>query len=83
MILGLAQIDVYANFFELGGHSLLATRVMSQIREEFQIDLPLQTLFMTPTVAGLSETVETMLWATQVHSTDANIIAGKKDALEI
>jgi acyl-coenzyme A synthetase/AMP-(fatty) acid ligase/acyl carrier protein len=82
-ILKLEYIGIYDNFFDLGGHSLLATKVISRIRREFQIDLPLQALFMTPTVAGLSEAVDTMLWATQAQPTNPTLIAGNKDALEI
>ena len=57
-LLGIEQLGVYDNFFELGGHSLLATQVMSHIRKALKIDLRLRTLFESPTVAELSETVE-------------------------
>lgn len=56
-ILGLQKISANANFFDLGGHSLLATRVMSRIREIFQVELPIQTLFETEDLAALAEAI--------------------------
>ncbi|MDJ0840143.1 MAG: amino acid adenylation domain-containing protein [Acidobacteriota bacterium] len=54
-VLGIENVGIHANFFEIGGHSLMATKIMSRVREHFQVDLPIPTLFSSPTVALLTE----------------------------
>src|SRR4028118_1669961 len=56
-ILGVPRVGLQDDFFRLGGHSLLATRVIARLRRDFQVDLPLRSLFQTPTIAGLLELV--------------------------
>jgi amino acid adenylation domain-containing protein len=52
-LLGISGIGVHDNFYELGGHSLLATMVISRVREQLGISVPLEDFFAAPTIASL------------------------------
>ncbi|KZL50068.1 polyketide synthase [Nodularia spumigena CENA596] len=57
-LLGISPIGIHDNFFELGGHSLLAIQAVSQLRSEFQVELPMrQFLFESPTIAGIAKII--------------------------
>ncbi|PZU94481.1 MAG: non-ribosomal peptide synthetase [Pseudanabaena sp.] len=57
-VLGIKSVSIHDNFFAMGGHSLKVMQVMARVRDSFSIDLPLQTLFREPTIAGLSREIE-------------------------
>jgi len=59
-VLGMERIGANATFFELGGHSLLAARIVSRLRDAFQIDVPLRRFFEGLTVMSLASSIETI-----------------------
>ncbi|HEV7649801.1 MAG TPA: phosphopantetheine-binding protein, partial [Actinophytocola sp.] len=50
-------INTTDNFFDLGGHSLIATRIVSRLRHQFNVEIPVRTLFEHPTITHLAQAV--------------------------
>ncbi len=57
-LLGLEPVGIYDNFFELGGNSLLGTQLVAKLRNTFQMEFPLRSIFEDPTVAGAAKIIE-------------------------
>ena len=56
-ILGVERIGVTDDFFELGGQSILATQLLSRLRQQLFIQIPLRDFFEAPTIAKLAEAI--------------------------
>ena len=56
-VLHVDQVGIHDRFLDLGGDSLIAARIISRILAEFNIELPMRTLFDTPTVADMAAVV--------------------------
>ena len=58
-VLGRERVeDAHASFFDLGGHSLLATRLISRIRRETGVDVPVKVAFESPTIHGIAQWID-------------------------
>ena len=56
-VLNKPRVNLSDNFFDLGGHSLLATQVIARVRASFSLEVPIKTLFTTPTLADFCEAI--------------------------
>jgi len=59
--LGFEEVGIHDNFFALGGDSLTGSVLIKQLRENFQIEVPLRFLYEAPTVAELAVVIEKIL----------------------
>lgn len=66
-VLGLKEVGRYDHFFELGGHSLLAVQVISRLRKELRVEIPLRVIFDAPTVTQLAKHVDAALRVGENH----------------
>jgi amino acid adenylation domain-containing protein len=62
-VLYLDRVGIHDSFWDLGGHSLLATKVLARVNESFGIELPLQALFKSPTIADFTAAIGESLLA--------------------
>jgi amino acid adenylation domain-containing protein len=49
------------NFFDLGGHSLMATQVVSRLRQQFAVEIPMRLMFDRSQLAGLAGAVDRVI----------------------
>ena len=57
-MLELERVSVLDNFFELGGHSLMATKLLNQINQHYNINMPLKLLFTASTIRDCSALID-------------------------
>lgn len=52
--------QAHDHFFELGGHSLLAARVISRVRRDYDMELPVKSLFDRPVLGDLAAYIDAL-----------------------
>ncbi len=58
-LLGLERMGRHDDFFELGGHSLLIAQLATRIQDEFLVDIPISSLFLSPQLAEQADIILT------------------------
>jgi len=60
-LLEVEQVGMNDDFLVLGGDSVIAARLVNRLNDTFNVEIPLFSLFRTPTVAGISEYIEQLV----------------------
>ncbi|MFD5598378.1 amino acid adenylation domain-containing protein [Streptomyces griseorubiginosus] len=64
-VLGVPTITADSNFFKLGGHSLLAIKLVSRVKAELGVSLPVKTVYTHPRLRDLASWIEGALAETE------------------
>ena len=67
-LLNLQDVGITENFFALGGHSLLAVQLMAEIKKVTGQQVPVLTLFQSPTIEQLADKIRRGEWAEQTST---------------
>ena len=59
-VLKLDRVGMTDNFFELGGHSLLVAQVVTRVKQQFGVDMPIKSLFGAESLAAFIEKVQAL-----------------------
>ncbi len=79
-VLSLDEIGIHDNFFDLGGHSLLATQVISRVINAFKVELPIKSLFESPTVADMAVVITENI-AKKVDDEELSLMLGELESI--
>jgi amino acid adenylation domain-containing protein len=55
------HVGIHDNFFDIGGHSILAIQIVSRLRDAFNREIRVRTLFEKPTVGALASEIEGLI----------------------
>ncbi|WP_244175563.1 non-ribosomal peptide synthetase [Xenorhabdus vietnamensis] len=78
-LLGLEQVGRHDHFFELGGHSLMIVQLATRIQDEFLVDIPISSLFLSPQLAEQAD----IIFTAQMDAIGKNDIESLENALDL
>ncbi|WP_409462535.1 SDR family NAD(P)-dependent oxidoreductase [Amycolatopsis sp. GA6-003] len=74
--LAVDKVGIDDDFFDLNGNSLVAVQLVARIRERFEVDIAVATLFDTRTARALAEAIEELV-RELVENMSEDEVAGK------
>jgi acyl-coenzyme A synthetase/AMP-(fatty) acid ligase/acyl carrier protein len=60
-LLNVEDVGIEDDFFDLGGQSMTAVGLVARLRDAFDLNIELATLFERPTIAGLAEAIDLLV----------------------
>jgi acyl carrier protein len=80
-LLRMDGIGVEDDFFDLGGQSMTAVGLVARLRDAFDVNIELATLFERPTIAGLSEAIDVLVLTN--HAVASKSSSGAREEFEL
>jgi non-ribosomal peptide synthetase component F len=78
------SIGVNDNFFDFGGHSLKATLLSARIHQDFDVKIPLEEIFKSPTIAHMAQYIRERKTSGTMHEAyEAIEPAGEKEFYQL
>ncbi|MCV9927840.1 amino acid adenylation domain-containing protein [Flavobacterium sp. LS1R49] len=59
-VLTIEKVGVTDNFFEIGGHSIKAMKLISKIKEEFEVNFKISEIFINPTLLSQAQLIASL-----------------------
>ncbi len=79
-VLNLPGMSVLDDFFAFGGHSLLAARLTARLNRDLELNLPLRTLFESPTAEKLARAVDAAKAAGSARRVEIRVDPARRSA---
>ena len=79
-VLQLEKVGIHDNYFDLGGTSFEIIRINSKLKEIFQMDIPVVTMFRYPTVRSLTQYLSNI--KTEIRDRSTSLKRGKGEKMQ-
>jgi acyl transferase domain-containing protein len=56
--MGVERVGIHDDFFYLNGSSLVATQIIARLNQEYQVEIPMERFYETPTIANLARLID-------------------------